>query len=427
MVTVRAASKLTLSGGMGDPGAVVFGDGAHLTASCSGGQVTFKRIFPSTIDEFLPGQMYNVTVHLRGCPTSCANVPIDEPCADEPQFVEPLFFCNYEGSGGVAHVGPLAAEVQFSRRTGEPTGHVFVGCPLPEYAAAEQVMAVSPGGPQSAEPTMELQLSYLAPLGSAAAKLIAFEGLPQGNQISVKSLAPPPPPRPPPSPPCNDGQHEACPATSCKTIKTLKPSAADGVYWVKGGVNAQVSGFTSRQVYCDMTRRGGGWTLVRVDDATSKLSIRSVNAVGTIAVSDGMSNVADTCQGFNAKLSDADIRSLWTGELAYTTVVDRSGAMRFESTSDLNSGVCSSGWSDKCGDSQQCTRWHFVGGSDIPGGNHGSYCGWTVSPCRGVGICWYGPHDGYRNHLNGGYPSVSIPSEVSSAGSDQGCGMGWVR
>lgn len=44
------------------------------------------------------------------------------------------------------------------------------------------------------------------------------------------------------------------PATSARAILTSNPTAPSGLYWINDGVD-------TFQVYCDMTRNGGGWML----------------------------------------------------------------------------------------------------------------------------------------------------------------------
>ena len=56
-----------------------------------------------------------------------------------------------------------------------------------------------------------------------------------------------------------DGLTSATASTSAYQIKTDFPTSADGLYWIQ---NANINSGNPVQIYADMTRNGGGWTLI---------------------------------------------------------------------------------------------------------------------------------------------------------------------
>jgi hypothetical protein len=85
---------------------------------------------------------------------------------------------------------------------------------------------------------------------------------------------------------------------SAMEIKTLKPDAPDGLYWINDGTE-------TFQVYCDMTRNGGGWMLVASIYRGNGSETMNVNAAG---VATPAYNISST--GGWGKFSDARINRM---------------------------------------------------------------------------------------------------------------------
>ncbi len=159
------------------------------------------------------------------------------------------------------------------------------------------------------------------------------------------------------------GDAAACAASSCAEILAARPSAPDGVYSVT------VSGVT-RDMVCDMTEDGGGWTLV----ANFVWPGSTAGVAGWTSGAAVGSTTSDLSRTF--KLSDADINVLSTSHYRAwgTATMCTSGAcvvdmtLYWSGSCTYNSGAHSSGacatayrdvaltdatgWTDPC-------SWHY--------------------------------------------------------------------
>ena len=84
-----------------------------------------------------------------------------------------------------------------------------------------------------------------------------------------------------------------------------------------------------------------------------------------------------------------------------------------------------SSWSDACSGGR--VFWYFKrapGTFSVAG--HSENCGWSYYGASSS-LHWYGPHQNIKVHLNAGTSHISIPGNITSLGSDQGCGFGWVK
>ena len=121
----------------GTSSSIEFHDGAKLYARCPDGAgahgASVAWMSPTTIN---PDHDTLITMRLQGVPTTCADLFIQTPCADDPAFVPPLFFCNFVAVDGGAVTGPFLAERRHSTVGGVVLGtHSMLTCPLPLYEA----------------------------------------------------------------------------------------------------------------------------------------------------------------------------------------------------------------------------------------------------------------------------------------------------
>jgi hypothetical protein len=93
------------------------------------------------------------------------------------------------------------------------------------------------------------------------------------------------------------------PAQSCKALLALQPATQSGVYWIDP--DGKTGPLPASQTWCDMTSNQGGWTLAARMVGGSWCHINA-NAVGSLTAPG---------QGSCAKLSDAQIRALYSDQL----------------------------------------------------------------------------------------------------------------